>query len=420
MNPTTPRAVVVGGSITGLSCAHALILAGWDVVVVEKSCAPPTGSPTGAGLGLDPVARRFIETWLAYSDQLNHATLPLHIDQNQVTDSEKKISCVLSRDEAFNFRAAHWADLHDLLYKALPPSVVLWGHHFISFHTSQDKSFVRVEAKIAETNETVDIVGNLLVAADGCMSTIRRGFLPDLELRYSGYSAWRGILDFTGNENSDTIVGIRRAYPELGKCLYFDLARGTHSVLYELRNRQINWVWYINQPKPETKGNSMTMNVSKDMIEKMHEEAEKVWVPELAKVMKETKEPFINVIYDCDPLKQLVWDNVVLLGDAAHPTSPHGLRSTNMSIFDAGVLGRCLAKWGIDKLGLALKEFESIRLPVVSKQVLHSRRLGRIKQGLDLGDHNKVFDPTAATREDCQELQQRNMPFFRHVPLPDD
>ncbi|KAK9273601.1 hypothetical protein L1049_018411 [Liquidambar formosana] len=306
------------------------------------------------------------------------------IDQDQATDSEKKISWTLTRDENFNFRAAHWSDLHGLLHDALPPDIFFWGHLFLSFSISHDKTSVKVKAKVIQTDENIEIVGDLLVAADGCLSSIRQSFLPDLKLRYSGYCAWRGILDFSGNENSETILGIRKAYPELGNCLYFDLGFKTHTVLYELLNKRINWIWYVNQPEPEMKGNSVTMKVRGDMIQKMHQEAEKVWVPEFAQVMKETKEPFINVIYDSDPLEKIFWDNVVLIGDAAHPTTPHGVRSTNMSILDAEVLGKCLKKWGADNLHSALEEYQSTRLPVTSKQVLHSRRVGRIKQGLVL------------------------------------
>ncbi|XP_077211604.1 FAD-dependent monooxygenase sdgC-like [Tasmannia lanceolata] len=265
------KGVVVGGSIAGVSCAHALMVAGWDVVVVEKSCAPQTGSPTGAGLGLDPQARQFLQSWLSHPHLLHHVTMPLALDQNQATDSEKKISWTLTRDESFNFRAAHWADLHALLYKALPRDVVLWGHHFLSFNTAHDKSSVTVKAKVLQTDEIVEIVGDLLIAADGSLSTICRTFLPELKLRYLGYSAWRGVLDFSENENSDTIIGIRRAYPELGNCLYFDLAPGTHCVLYELQGKKINWIWYFNQPEPVLKGSSVTIKVSSDMIEKMHE-----------------------------------------------------------------------------------------------------------------------------------------------------
>ncbi|CAK9176319.1 unnamed protein product [Ilex paraguariensis] len=411
-----PKAVVVGGSIAGISCAHALIVAGWDVVVLEKTSAPPTGSPTGAGLGLDPLAQRLIESWLGRPELLHKATLPLTIDQNQVTYGEKKISQTLTRDDNFNFRAAYWADLHGLLYNALPEDIFLWGHLFLSFCMPDDKTSVKVKTKVLQTGGIVDIIGDLLIAADGCLSSIRQSFLPDLKLRYSGYCAWRGVLDFADNENSEAIVSINKAYPDLGRCLYFDLSSGTHSVFYELSNKRMNWIWYINQPEPQVKGNSVTMKVSSDMIEKMHNAAEKVWVPELMKVIKETKEPFLNVIYDSDPLEQIFWDNVVLIGDAAHPTTPHGLRSTNMSILDAAVLGKCLEKWGVENLKSALEEYQSTRLPVILKQVLHSRRLGRIKQGLILPDR-KPFDPKNTCPEDCQELQQKNMPFFADVPF---
>jgi len=71
--------------------------------------------------------------------------------------------------------------------------------------------------------------------------------------RYSGYCAWRGVLDFSKIENSETMTGIRKAYPDLGKCLYFDLASGSHTVLYELHRKRLNWVWLVNQPEPEVK-----------------------------------------------------------------------------------------------------------------------------------------------------------------------
>ena len=52
--------------------------------------------------------------------------------------------------------------------------------------------------------------------------------------------------------------------------------------------------------------------------------------------MQETPSPFINAIYDREPLQQFVHGRIVLVGEAAHPTTPHALRSTNMAITDAG------------------------------------------------------------------------------------
>lgn len=107
----------------------------------------------------------------------------LCIHQNRATDSGNKTSKTLTRDENFNFRAVHWADLHSMLYKGLPSGLILWGHQFISFQTSKDKSTVGVKCRVAETGEIVEIEVDLLVAADGCLSAIRQNFLPNLKLR---------------------------------------------------------------------------------------------------------------------------------------------------------------------------------------------------------------------------------------------
>lgn len=93
------------------------------------------------------------------------------------------MSWKLTRDGQFNFRAAHWADLHGLLYDALPQNIFQWGHLFLSFCIESDSKSVKVRAKVIQTNETKEIVGDLLIAADRCLSSIRRTFLPDFKLR---------------------------------------------------------------------------------------------------------------------------------------------------------------------------------------------------------------------------------------------
>lgn len=115
--------------------------------------------------------------------QLEHITLNYHL-QNRATDGETKESWELTRDDEFNFRAAHWFDLHGLLLRELPPDVVFWGHLFLSFHVSDDKNEVKVKTRVVQTDEVIEITGSLLVAADGCLSSVRKNFLPSLKLRY--------------------------------------------------------------------------------------------------------------------------------------------------------------------------------------------------------------------------------------------
>ncbi|KAK2630721.1 hypothetical protein QOZ80_6AG0544120 [Eleusine coracana subsp. coracana] len=415
-------AVVVGGSVAGLACAHAAAAAGWDAVVLEKAAAPAAGAGggTGAGLGLDAQSMETLARWIP-GWGLDDATLPLAVDLNRATDSETKAARTLARDDGFNFRAAHWGDLHRRLHEALPAAAVtvLWGHQFLSFEAPDDKPGVVATARVLRTGETVEVAGDLLVAADGSTSSIRRRFLPDLKLRYSGYCAWRGVFDFTGKESSETVTGIRTAYPELGNCLYFDLAYKTHAVLYELPRSRLNWLWYINGPEPELTGSSVTLEATDAMVSRMRDEAGRVWCPELARLIKNTERPFVNVIYDADPLPRLAWagGRVVLVGDAAHPTTPHGLRSTNMSVMDARVLGACLARW--DRLPRATAEYETARRPVVAAQVVHARRLGRVKQGLPVDGEAQGFDVRTVTVDEAMQLRQRTMPFFDGAPTAD-
>lgn len=66
----------------------------------------------------------------------------------------------------------------------------------------------------------------------------------------------------------------------------------------------------------------------------------------------------------------------------------------------------------------ALAEYEAARRPVVAAQVLHARRLGRLKQGLGMGSagDGEGFDARTATEEEISQLRQSSMPYFSGAP----
>lgn len=66
--------------------------------------------------------------------------------------------------------------------------------------------------------------------------------------RYSGYCAWRGVLP--EKDKPHIAEAVRKAYPELGSTLYFDIARTSHAVLYQLPGPRLNWLWYPPPPSP--------------------------------------------------------------------------------------------------------------------------------------------------------------------------
>lgn len=370
------RVVVVGGSIAGLSCAHALLhnCAPWlEVVVFERALSV---TAAGAGLGLDTRACDALRQW-GLGDALENSTVPLTMEENRVVKS-KNVD-VVTRDEGYNHRAAHWSDLHRLIHDALPAGIVRFGHEVLSFDEQGEHVLVRVAKGGEDAVEEVE--ADFMVAADGSMSKTREKFVPNEKRRYSGYCAWRGVLIPSDESAQEVTSIIRNAYPDLGRCLYFDIAHDTHAVLYELLHGRLNWLWYINQPEPQLKGKSVTVKADERAMKELHEQAERTWPPELSKLMQSTAKPFINAIFDREPLEQFVWGRVVLVGEAAHPTTPHGLRSTNMSIVDAAVLGQALGKHGPKNVEAALQEYQEERVPVTTREVLFSRQLGQMKQG---------------------------------------
>ena len=62
-----------------------------------------------------------------------------------------------------------------------------------------------------------------------------------LVCRYSGYCAWRGVV--TDSEAPEAAAAVRRAFPDMGTAIYFEIAEGTHGVLYELPRQRLNWLW---------------------------------------------------------------------------------------------------------------------------------------------------------------------------------
>ena len=43
---------------------------------------------------------------------------------------------------------------------------------------------MKIAARVQQTDEIIDIIGDLLVGADGCLSSVLQTFLPNFQLRY--------------------------------------------------------------------------------------------------------------------------------------------------------------------------------------------------------------------------------------------
>ncbi|KIK68856.1 hypothetical protein GYMLUDRAFT_34848 [Collybiopsis luxurians FD-317 M1] len=115
-------------------------------------------------------------------------------------------------------------------------------------------------------------------------------------------------------------------------------------------------------------------------------------------------------LYDRPQLATWYKGRVVLLGDAAHPTSPHLGQGANQAFEDIYHLVRVLIKFNpsaqnpsTETLSNAFKEYESVRIPRTSVLVKGAREMGektRVVSGMEacIARNNKIRDDMEATR----------------------
>jgi 2-polyprenyl-6-methoxyphenol hydroxylase-like FAD-dependent oxidoreductase len=140
----------------------------------------------------------------------------------------------------------------------------------------------------------------------------------------------------------------------------------------------VNWLWYRRQDVITR--DTITFNPTQEETQSMKSDAKLFWGKNFAKLIEATTAPFVNYIYDRDPIDQFAYENIALIGDAAHPARPHRLQASSMAIKDAWVLGICLGNCK-GNLNQGLKQFEEERVKETSNIVLFSRYLGDLKQG---------------------------------------
>ena len=230
--------------------------------------------------------------------------------------------------------------------------------------------------------------GDLLVAADGYHSTVRNFLAPDIQPTYAGYVIWRGLA-----EEADIP---RDAHDAVFEKFAFFLPPHNALILYpiagpdnDLRpgHRRCNWVWYrpvadsdLGDMLTDSDGVHYPLSipppkVRDDLIERLREDARGFLPAPMLDILECISKPWFTPIYDL-VVNRMVYDRVVLIGDAAATARPHVGMGITKAGKDAEVLADSLS--GNAELFEGLGQFEHERLPIVPRAV---------QQGRDLGAH---------------------------------
>jgi 2-polyprenyl-6-methoxyphenol hydroxylase-like FAD-dependent oxidoreductase len=334
--------IVVGAGIGGLSAAIGLREAGQEVVVLEQA---PRIEPVGAGITLFANAMNALER-LGVRDAV--AARGAAAKRSAILTSDGRELAQVPADLLEGAVALHRADLHEALAEFVGDGIVRLDVQVAAIEQDSDGVAVRD----ADGHEHR---GELVVGADGLRSVVRRA-ISKAKPKYGGYTAWRGVAPKTF---------------EAGR-LTESWGTGERFGLVDIGRRRSYWF----ATKNAKEGEADEAGGRKAELQRRFAG----WHEPIAAALDATKENAIlrNDVYHLAPLSTWHRGRVVLLGDAAHATTPGVGQGAAQAIEDAVVLAAQLAQRG--ELEDALTRYEAARIPRTTFVQHQSRRVDRIAQ----------------------------------------
>jgi 2-polyprenyl-6-methoxyphenol hydroxylase-like FAD-dependent oxidoreductase len=333
------RVLVVGGGIGGLSAAIAVRGQGHEVAVLERA---PRLEAVGAGITLFGNAMDALGN-IGVAEAVAAAGAPA--THSAILTSDGRELTAMPTDLLGGAVAVHRADLQAALQEAAGD--IRLGVEI----TSVDQSADGVVARAADGTEER---GDLLIGADGLWSRARDA-VASATPRYSGYVAWRGVSPVTvepGRLSESWGVGERFGLVDIGSRTY----------------------WFATANLPEGETDTPSDRKAELMLRFAG------WHQPIKAVLEATPDGAILRIdvYFIDPLPRWSEGRIVLLGDAAHGTTPGVGQGAAQAIEDAVILADELARH--DRVADALAQYETIRRPRAELTHKLSRRADRAAQ----------------------------------------
>ncbi len=337
---------IVGGGIAGLTTAIALENKGIHVEVYESSNSIHAA---GAGLGLGINAMLAFNALGIYDEVVaagkQMPSFSIYDDKGGViTRTEFK-----SEGEIGNF-VIHRADLHHILLSKLNPKQIHLG-----------KKLERVEQSAEGVSlyfmDDSPVHCDYLIAAEGIHSVVRNYVAPESKLRYSGYTCWRAVV----NNPHKLIEETSETWGRKGRI-----------GMVQINQDQVYWFACINAKKKDQR----FKNVTPEFLATHFSEYPKP-IPAL---LRNTPASALlhNDIIDIEPLNRYAFERIVLIGDAAHATTPNMGQGACQAIEDAVVLANSMEEHS--NFEKAFQDFEQKRLTRCKWIVNTSYSLGKAAQ----------------------------------------
>lgn len=326
--------LICGAGIGGLTAAIALQKRGLEAHVLEAAAELHA---VGAGIWVPTNAMRVL-AHLDLAEQIAAAGYP--VDFIELADARAgRLKIIDLRELAGRYGqrsiGIHRAELQRILVEALQPGTLHLDRRVVEVRAETDGAVVRFE-------EGGEKFGRLIVGADGLRSTLRQQLFPTSSLRYSGQSAYRAAVqvrlpdELAGRSREIWGPGCRFGFTALGADLVY---------------------WYATWDTPA--GKRDRRGEAQERLERFAE----IFPDPVPHLITATPEEALlrTDLFDLRPLHRWHHGRTVLLGDAAHASTPNLGQGGAQAIEDAYVLARCLTEH--PDLERALQRYEALRLP---------------------------------------------------------
>ncbi|KAI0645467.1 FAD/NAD-P-binding domain-containing protein [Trametes meyenii] len=377
------KVIIAGAGIAGPVLAMFLKAKGYDPVIYER-----TEHPTIHGLSLalqtnglrvlslipglvDKIVGGRIQQIVQYSTLLE--------DPGELTRSDAPGR--LAAEGKFGMLCVRRAVFHRTLLEHAEASgiPIVFGHQLVSFVETADR------VAVSFANGKTD-AASFLVGCDGLHSNTRECLFGKHEPAFTGlvqvdYLFSTGgvgliVMAQTGglSETPDELKTLPTAINLYGN--------GAHMIAYPVNDHQTSWAVTTQEPEAKETWRAMEGEAQEDFKHGPFSQ----WSFGGGKLVAAGTNIVKYGLYDRPELQSWYKGRVVLLGDAAHPTSPHLGQGANQAFEDIYHLVRLLSKYNPDAaspptelLSKVFSEYESLRIERTSALVKRARKQGEIR-----------------------------------------
>ena len=331
--------LIVGAGIGGLTSALCLARKGHSVTILEQS----DFVESGAGIQLSPNCSRV----------LHHLGLGAGLSA---------IGCQPEAVEIRNWKSAE-------LIASTPLGTLRQLTGFPYYHVGRDDlirlllekvteeplielrrntrvvQFVQCSKGVCVSADGIEILGDVLLGADGIHSKIKQLLIGEKKPRFTGNYAWRATLP-AEKLPPELIMPVARLWWGPKK----------HFVHYPIkRGAYVNCVGIVEKRKWGEEG-WLARGEHKEFLKDFEN-----WHEDIITLIEHTNPSacYKWALFDRYPLASWSVGRVALLGDACHPTLPFLAQGAAMAVEDAAIIADSLER--SEEIGVGLKLYESLR-----------------------------------------------------------